>query len=498
MLVQHPSGPDEASPVDAPLGRETDVDAPRRPRRSSFLLNVTVVSADVLAVVIAVAAAYALRGRLPGPDPADEASSHLIVVLAAFPVWILVFTRYHLYSSRHVGTRREEFSRITHTVAASILAALVISFLIKRDVSRGWLALTFLLGVVAVAVERETVRRVLITLRRHGRLQRPVVVVGSNEEARAVIEMLRGDRPLGYVVVETIAVNDEASRVGTERPDPWCIVMKTLHTVMATHAHGVIIVSSAISLETANVLARALTDCGIHVELSSALRDIVPERLSLRILGRFAMVYVAPVRRTGWRRLAKRAFDLVFATTALLLTLPVMAIAALAIRLDSRGPILFRQKRVGMAGKSFELLKLRSMVSGAASLFSEVTSLNEADGCLFKTRNDPRVTRVGRVLREFSIDELPQLWNVIKGEMSLVGPRPALPHEAMTWTPQIRQRLRVKPGITGLWQVNGRSDLSFADYVRFDLQYVDNWSLMTDLSLLARTLPAVLARRGAR
>jgi exopolysaccharide biosynthesis polyprenyl glycosylphosphotransferase len=209
-------------------------------------------------------------------------------------------------------------------------------------------------------------------------------------------------------------------------------------------------------------------------------------------------VYVEPVTRGGWRAWAKRTFDLIGAGTLLVLTLPIQCIVAIAVKLDSKGPVLFRQVRVGRDSEPFSVLKIRTMVVDAEARLAELRELNEADGPLFKMTDDPRITRVGRFLRVTSLDELPQLWNVMRGDMSLVGPRPALPHETEEWDALLTQRLRVKPGITGMWQVSGRSDTTFEDYTRLDLYYVDNWSLATDLAILAKTVPVVLLRKGAK
>jgi exopolysaccharide biosynthesis polyprenyl glycosylphosphotransferase len=209
------------------------------------------------------------------------------------------------------------------------------------------------------------------------------------------------------------------------------------------------------------------------------------------------MVTVGPMHRGGWRERAKRSFDVVGAIVALVLASPLLLLTAIAIKLDSRGPVLFRQQRVGKDGEPFDLLKFRSMVVGAEDRLHELQELNEASGPLFKMAEDPRVTRVGRVLRRLSIDEIPQFWTVLRGKMSIVGPRPALPTEVHAWSPELHQRLRVKPGITGMWQVSGRSDATFDDYVRLDLYYVDNWSLITDLVIMAKTIPTVLSRKGA-
>jgi len=200
----------------------------------------------------------------------------------------------------------------------------------------------------------------------------------------------------------------------------------------------------------------------------------------------------------GRRAWAKRTLDVTLAAVVLVLVAPLLLLAMVAVRLETPGPAVFRQRRVGHHGRPFTMLKLRTMVDGAEAQRHQLLHRNEADGPLFKLRDDPRVTRFGRMLRKLSVDELPQLVNVLRGEMSLVGPRPALPDEVKAWAPELHRRLHVRPGITGLWQVSGRSDSSFDDYARCDLYYVENWSLGTDLSILARTVPLVLFGRGAR
>jgi exopolysaccharide biosynthesis polyprenyl glycosylphosphotransferase len=199
----------------------------------------------------------------------------------------------------------------------------------------------------------------------------------------------------------------------------------------------------------------------------------------------------------NWRRVVKRAIDVVIALCLLIIITPVLALVAFAITLDSPGPILFRQVRSGKNSEPFTFLKFRSMVVDAEARRQQLEAFNEADGPIFKIRNDPRITRVGRFLRHTSLDELPQLWNVLRGDMSLVGPRPPLPSEVMKYEPWQLQRLLVKPGITGLWQVSGRSNVGFAEMVLLDLHYIQNWSLWLDLRIMLRTVLAVLLAHGA-
>jgi lipopolysaccharide/colanic/teichoic acid biosynthesis glycosyltransferase len=242
---------------------------------------------------------------------------------------------------------------------------------------------------------------------------------------------------------------------------------------------------------------RQLADVDVHIELSFAVRDVAHDRLIVTERGRLAVAHVLPPIRGGWRAGAKRAFDMIVAGTVMILAAPFYLAVMVAVKLDSPGPVLFRQRRVGRDGRTFEILNVRTMVRDAEALKAELAARNEAAGPLFKMRNDPRITRVGRILRSTSLDELLQLWNVVRGDMSLVGPRPALPEEVQAWTSDLHHRLRVRPGLTGLWQISGRSDASFESYEHLDLYYTDNWSLARDLWIIMRTIPAVVAQRGA-
>jgi exopolysaccharide biosynthesis polyprenyl glycosylphosphotransferase len=318
-----------------------------------------------------------------------------------------------------------------------------------------------------------------------------------NEEAIGLARSLHDDPALGYRVLgfmaDDLPIDHDVDGIAPVLGG----IDQTLSAVRRLNATGVLIATSAVSQAASGRLTDELADVGVHVELSSSLRDIAMRRMTIRPVGRYPIVYVEPLMHGGWRSVAKRLFDVTLASVGLLLSLPLLAIAAAAIRLNSPGPVLFHQRRVGRGGNSFEVLKLRTMVADAEQRISEVASLNEATWPLFKMRTDPRVTRVGRILRRTSIDELPQLWNVLRGSMSIVGPRPALPSEMRGWPPDMHARLKVRPGITGMWQVNGRSTSSSGDYERLDLYYVNNWSLLTDVAIILQTIPAVLATRGA-
>ncbi|MCU1452199.1 MAG: putative UDP-galactose phosphate transferase (WeeH) (Modular protein) [Acidimicrobiales bacterium] len=461
--------------------------------RAKLLLVV----ADIVVLAAAMGGTYLLEQTLLSrlSDSGND-QRFLFISLLTLPGWLAVFANQRLYNTRFIGRRIDESRRVINACfLGMLLVALVASgsgFLLPRSA----LVTLFLAATVLVLFERELARRLFLRLRSSGRMLRFVVIAGANPEGRELAAMLATEPWLGYHVLGF--VDDSTS---DPQPVAGVPLLGTLadtgRIVRDNSGTSVIVASSGVDTEVTNRLARDLLDQGIHVELSSTLRDISSQRLTVRPLGRFPIVYVEPVLRGGWRAVAKRTFDVVGAGVGLVLASPILLAAAVAIRLDSKGGVLFRQTRVGRNSTPFQVLKLRTMVSDAEAQLAGLAALNEADGPLFKMRSDPRVTRVGRVLRKTSIDEIPQLWNVLRGEMSLVGPRPALPHETEEWDALLTQRLRVKPGMTGMWQVSGRSDTSFEDYTRLDLYYVDNWSLATDLAILAKTIPVVLLRRGA-
>ncbi|HEX9530782.1 MAG TPA: sugar transferase [Acidimicrobiales bacterium] len=467
--------------------------APRR-RAGVARVAVTVADAAALGVGLVVARRLALtvnptlthaRGVLVGAP-----------LLLALPLYLAVFARYRLYHARHVADRGQELTRLLHATAmGTVLVAVLASFL-HRVLAWEWLVGAFGCGFAGVAAERELARLAFRAMRRRGHLLRRVAIVGVGEEAVATAQLLAGEPELGYRVVAFVGP-DPILGISRSGVPILSSPVKIAEQLRMVGAQGVIMATTDVDPTTSNRLVRRLTDEGVHVELTSSLTDIDASRLSVRSLGRIPVLYVEAVSRGGWRALAKRSFDVFGATVIALLSLPFLPIVALAIKLDSAGPVLFRQERVGRRGERFAVFKLRTMVQDAERHRAQLQLLNEADGPLFKVRHDPRVTRVGRVLRNLSLDELPQIVNVLLGQMSLVGPRPALPSEVSEWSPELFERLKVRPGMTGMWQVNGRSDSSFSAYQRWDLYYVHNWSILHDVGVLIRTLPAVFLQRGA-
>ncbi|MGE3441838.1 MAG: sugar transferase [Acidimicrobiia bacterium] len=469
----------------------------RARNRTIYAAKLALVGADVLTVLAAQLGSRAIWSTTEAGRNGDgTSSSWLVFMLLSLPLWPMLFSKQRLYTARYVTRRMEESRRLVGGVAMAVLASAALAFGMKLQLSRSWLGLAGVMSLVMLQLEREVARHYFARRRHKAAFRRRVLVVGCNSEAVELCTMLNREPSLGYDVVGLIADPEQRALTTLQLP----ILGDTseaLDAIRASRASGVIVATTAMNLSTSNRLIRELTEAGIHVELSSSLLDIASHRLSVRPLGRIPVVYVEPVVRHGWRAGAKRAFDLVGAACGLVVLSPVMAAVAIAVRLDSKGPVFFRQERVGRGNSRFMVMKFRTMVVDAEAKIIDLRKYNEADGPLFKMKNDPRVTKVGKFLRKSSLDELPQLWNVLRGEMSLVGPRPALAREVAEWQPELHNRLRVKPGITGMWQVNGRSSSSFEDYVRLDLYYVDNWSLVTDLAILLKTIPSVHASKGA-
>ncbi|MDQ3980839.1 MAG: sugar transferase [Actinomycetota bacterium] len=493
-------GVPQLSPSTASTSESASVPAAteRAGRVARRLPKILVVLADVVTVIIALTLAFVLLELVPGSGVPDYGlPQYAILGAIAAPVWISFFFHYRLYSTTHISSIAQEFGRIVHAAMASVVAMAFLGFMLKFFVSRAWLMLTLACGVVLVALERALVRETFRRLRRRGHMLRSVVIVGWNHEGRAISDMLTADPALGYRVVGVVDDGASEDEAAGDQPRVIGRVYDALDAVQRTGASTVIVATTGMDFQAVNTLVRQLTEAGIHVELSSSLRDIAAKRLTVRSLGRFPVAYVEPVQLKGWPATAKRAFDLSLAAIALVLLSPLFIAIALAIKLTApREPVLFKQERLGKDNTTFKMLKFRTMRTEPQAAPPQVDR-NHPRWPLYKDPGDKRITPIGRHLRRLSLDELPQLWNVLRGEMSLVGPRPALPAEAEFWTSDLRQRLVVKPGITGMWQVSGRADSSFEDYRRLDLFYVDNWSLWTDLAILVKTLPALLSRRGA-
>ncbi|HTX64023.1 MAG TPA: sugar transferase [Acidimicrobiales bacterium] len=398
------------------------------------------------------------------------------------------------YRSRHCARAPDELSRVCAAalVGGGVLAV-VLTLLdpLHAGALRSDLWVCAAVAAAALGIERRAFGRWLRFARMTGRHLRDVVLVGANADAVRLHDLLRTEPELGYLVSGVIG---DVQHLESLSGLPSGRTVDDLAGLVArTGATGIVVVPSAMSSDDVRAAIAVAAASGVHVQIFSGGFGVARERLASTPLGGEPFFYVKPTRPPEWKLAAKRAMDVVGAVIGLVVCAPVIGLAALAIRLEDGGPAFHRGERVGRGGDPFVVYKLRSMAVGEELPAMTVDALNErTDGPLFKAAKDPRVTRTGRLIRALSLDELPQLWNVLEGTMSLVGPRPALPSEVIKFDEELLRRHLFRPGMTGLWQVEARYNPSFHAYRRLDLRYIDNWSLAMDLWIMFTTVPAVV------
>jgi exopolysaccharide biosynthesis polyprenyl glycosylphosphotransferase len=494
--------------VPASPARPVDLgDRPRARHRARWAWEArylrTVLVADLCVGLIAGAAAFGLRF---GPDVTRYNAAYLAVSCLLPVAFIAALAANRAYEKRYLFVGTDEYQRILRAGMAMTASLALVSYALEIRLARGYVVVALPLATLICVATRFLLRqRLHLKRERTGACMRRVIVVGHELAVVAVSRQLRRERYHGLKVVGACLPHVPGTGPRDGRHDGQIGDLRVLGTfddvpdaVRAAGADTVVVLSCPeLDGDALRRLAWQLEGDDIDLIVASSLVDVAGNRTTIRPVDGLPMLHVEHPTLTGARRVVKAAFDRIGAVALLVVLSPVLAGLALAIRADSTGPVLFRQIRVGKDGREFVMYKFRTMRADAEARLTELCHLNEMDGVLFKMRDDPRVTRVGRWLRRFSLDELPQLLNVITGGMSLVGPRPPLPHEVAVYPDDARRRLAVKPGMTGLWQVSGRSDLTWEDAVRLDLRYVENWSLSLDLVILLRTLSAVTRGAGA-
>jgi exopolysaccharide biosynthesis polyprenyl glycosylphosphotransferase len=405
----------------------------------------------------------------------------------------LVYLAMRLYRVHQYSTA-EEFRRIIVSISLIISAVAMVSFWSKASFSRLWMLLSWGLALLFALTSRRLWHWRVRRLRLQGQLTFRTLIVGANAEAERLAATMQ-TKELGFMPVGFVAGSLDDARLDDRR------VLGPVHhireLIRQTKADCLFVASSSVTAADVVQIMKARRLEDVEVRFTANLPTVLSSRLAPQTIGGVMTLSVNVLQLTRFQAAAKRACDVLVAGLGLLLLAPLLLAVALAVKLSSRGPVVFRQERIGLRGRPFTLLKFRTMVEGADRMLDTLREQNEADGPLFKLRSDPRITRVGHFLRRYSLDELPQLVNVLKGEMSLVGPRPPLASEVELYEEWQLDRLEVRPGITGLWQVSGRSELSFEEYVRLDLFYVENWSIAYDLFILSKTIPLLVSAKGA-
>nr|WP_235892525.1 sugar transferase [Mycolicibacterium hodleri] len=458
---------------------------------------------DFVVVVAALGCAQMVRfgSTISALDPKSVYYGVMSVLIAA--IWLALLTAYRTRSPRIVGAGVEEYRRVVSATLATVGIVAVLLMIFRPEYARGYLAIAFPLGLTGLLVGRNVCRAYLARQRRHGRCVKTVVAVGDAQAVRVLVQSLARGFSYGYSVVGVCLTGRssggtiEVAGVGT------LPVLgdagKVRDAILRTNADAVALTTTDyLGPDGVRELSWELHKLGVDLVITPGVMDVAGPRLTMQPVAGLPLIHVEKPQYSGTKKIQKLAFDYIVATGALLTAMPVMIASAIAIKLTSKGPVFYRSERIGREGQPFQMVKFRTMVDGADEQVSGLLQVNDCvGGVLFKMKEDPRITSVGRILRKFSIDELPQFFNVLGRDMSVVGPRPPLRREVDTYNDQVRRRLLVLPGITGLWQVSGRSDLSWDDAVRLDLSYVENWSITNDLLIAMKTVRTIASGTGA-
>ncbi len=449
---------------------------------------------DAAAILLGVIGSDLIRFGSASNEVVSGVTYHVVAALLV-PIWVLALGAGRCYEPRFVDAGGDEMRRVFDTCARLAVGVVLVAYVTHVSLSRGYLALALPGTTALLLAGRLANRRWLAARRRAGQAMRRTLVVGSHASVTPLLGRLNrypasGFTAVGVCVPEPVRTVAAVPVVGT----PQAVV----EALVATGADSVMVTASdALPADALRHLAWRLEGTGVDLIVAPSLTDVAGPRISVRPVAGLSLLHVEQPELESMRRSLKRIVERAVAAAAIVVLAPVLLAIGGVVRLTSRGPAMFVQTRVGLHGRTFRIHKFRSMYVDAEQRIAGLRHLNEHDGLLFKIRRDPRVTPVGRWLRRFSLDELPQLWNVVRGDMALVGPRPPLPSEVAQYGDEVRRRLLVKPGLTGLWQVSGRSDLSWEESVRLDLFYVENWSIALDLQILWRTLAVVVQGRGA-
>jgi exopolysaccharide biosynthesis polyprenyl glycosylphosphotransferase len=470
---------------------------PVNPRRWMRHYQVGLVTADFTAAAVGAVGSYALLNA-PGITPLGPIDVIFGVMLPF--IWLAAAAFNRSYDSKIVGAGSAEFDRVFRAFLHTTVFVVFVAFAAHLAIARSYMLVSIATLLVLDLGLRYKARKRLHAARAAGRNVVDVVAVGGADAVVEFAERMRRDQYHGMRVIGACVVDSSpASRRKLNEADVAVLghVDSLVNTIRSSGAGRVVVLASEVTPERLRWISWQMEEVDADLALAPGLTEVAGRRLHVQPISGLALLHVDQPQFSGFHRVVKGGFDRVVAAFLLVLLSPLLLTVAVAVRVSSPGPAFFRQRRIGINGSTFTVYKFRSMVSDAEERLDSLKDLNESDGLLFKMKHDPRITPIGAFIRKYSIDELPQLINVVKGEMSLVGPRPPLPCEVEQYGDDVRRRLLVKPGITGLWQISGRSDLSWEESVRLDLHYVENWSLMLDMLVLWKTVRTVLHGSGA-
>lgn len=468
------------------------------------LFILALVVSDVLLTGLAFRAAYYVRFQAPvhvfQSDAFDSFYFYQRVGLLMIPAWIILFAMIGLYHRKNLLGGTQEYSLVFNATTLGLLSVVAVGFLFPEFVlARGWLLLAWIFVFLFTASGRFLLRRVVYYLREHGFFLSPAIIVGANDEGLTLAEQLSAWRTSGFHILGFVDKKIQPGKVVYKHLR--CLgTVDDLDEIIRRHqVEEIILASSAISSRDRllDIFKRYGVNSGVNVRMSSGLYEIITTGLTVKDFAYVPLVGVNPVRLTGLDQVLKMILDYSLTLFGLLLISPLLLVITILVKLDSPGPVLHRRRVMGVNGKQFDAYKFRTMYVNGDQILAAHPELQAELAQNHKLKDDPRVTRIGKWLRKFSLDELPQLFNVLKGEMSLVGPRMISPAELDKYDRWDMNLLTVRPGITGVWQVSGRSDVSYEERVRLDMYYIRNWSIWLDIQILLQTFPAVIRGKGA-
>lgn len=468
--------------------------------RSSRRLRVV----DAFVVVWAVAGAFIIRfGIEPDFVVAGQEFNYAWLSVALAVVWWFMLGAWNSRKPRVLGAGPDEYKRVAAASLWLFGLIAIVSYVLRVDTARGYVGVALPVGLIGLLLGRWLIRQHLNINRLRGQSMSLLLILGGPSAVAHLAASLEGAKSSGYLPIAAYTPGAHAeSGIEPEsglpilghKPDARSII-----EAIDVCGADAVAVSAGVQLhpQILRHLGWELASRNIGLIMAPALTDVAGPRIHTQQVAGLPLIHVTTPTLDGGQGVAKRLFDIFVSSVLIIVSSPVMVVVGILVKIESQGPALFKQVRVGIAGEHFDMLKFRSMVVDAEQRLTELAHHSDGNGLLFKMKNDPRVTRVGKFIRKFSLDELPQLFNIFMGSMSLVGPRPPLPSEVAAYEHDVRRRLLVKPGLTGLWQVSGRSNLSWQDSVRLDLYYVENWSLAGDLMILLKTFRAVFRGAGA-
>lgn len=469
----------------------------RHPSWPNHIRNVLVIS-DALAITAALVTTLYIR--MPDPD-APLAGARCVtyptLALVLGSAWLVILSTNGSHRIRLVGSGLQQYQLVMRGTLWIFGVLAVLSYLFKLSVSRSLFLIALPLGLIFMCLERKVIRKVIQRSRKQGRFLIPTLVTGAGPEVERTVQTLRRNIAVGYAPAAVCLNGEEPQKCSDLPADLPVLGYQQLLKEVREFPLSAVVAAGGMSSAQTKQLSWDLEDCRTQLLFIPELIDVAGPRMSTYEAAGLNLVHVDLAKYSGIKYIIKRAFDILASLMALILFSPTMAVTALAIRLEDGGPAIFKQERIGENGKPFTIHKFRSMAVDAEARMAELIAANGGCALLFKMEDDPRITKVGRFIRKYSIDELPQFWTVLRGSMSIVGPRPQVQREVDEYEEPTHRRLLVKPGITGLWQIGGRSDLPLEEAVRLDLKYVENWSLLGDISIILKTVKVVLFPNGA-